>query len=151
MKKIKKIEVIVSNKTTAWIAEDGTEFVGDNAKRSCFRYELKNNRAYCYEEYRKLNPTLLDGHFIRYIGPDATIAIVNLKSSKDYDIFKQYTLHECNISDRSYDIEEPKRYPYNMIALRYPDYVSEYDEDLNSLISEFKFLFEQCEKAKRKI
>lgn len=148
MKEIKKIEVVVSKEKTLWVSEDGTEF---NTKRECFQHELKNNRTYCYKEYHKLNPTLLDGHFIRYIGPDATLAIVNLKSSEDYDVFKQYTLHECNITDRSYDIEEPKRYPYNMIALRYPDYVSEYDEDLNSLISDFKFLLEQCEKAKRKI
>lgn len=148
MKPIETIEVTITKKEIIWKAEDGTKF---NTKRECFQYELKNNRPYCYKEYQKLNPTLLDGHFIRYIGPDATIAIVNLKSSEEYDIFKQYTLHECNITDRSYDIEEPKRYPYNMIALRYPDYVSEYDEDLNSLISEFKFLLEQCEKAKRKI
>jgi hypothetical protein len=149
MKEIKKIEVIVSNQTTVWVAEDGTEFTGNNAERKCFQYELKNNRAYCYKEYQKLNPTLLDGHLIRYIGPDATIVIVNLKSSKDYDILKQYTLHEQNITDRSYDIDEPKRYPYNMVIIRYPDYVSEYDEDLNSLISEFGFLLEQCKKAKK--
>ena len=78
MKEIKKIEVIVSKEKTVWVSEDGTEF---NTKRECFQHELKNNRAYCYKEYHKLNPTLLDGHYIRYIGPDATIAIVNLKNS----------------------------------------------------------------------
>ena len=151
MKEIKKFEVIISNKTTAWVAKDGTEFIGDDAKRNCFQYELKNDRAYCYKEYQKLNPTLLDSYLIRYIGLEATFAIVNLKNSKDYDIFKQYTLHECNITDRSYDIKEPKKYPYTMIALRYPDYVYEYDNDLNSLISEFSFLLDQCKKAKEKI
>ena len=151
MKEIKKIEVIVSKETSLWVAEDGTEFTGNEGKRKCFQHELKADRTYCYNEYQKLNPTLLDGYFIRYIGSDATIAIVNLKNSKDYDVFKQYTLHECNITDRSYDIEEPKKYPYTMIALRDPDYVCEYDNDLNSLISDFSFLLDQCKKAKEKI
>ena len=143
MEKIKEFEVVVREKTV-WVSKDGTEF---NTKRECFQYELKNNRPYCYKEYQKLDSTLLDGHFIRYIGPDATIAIVHLKSSEEYDIFKQYTLHECNITDRSYDIDEPKTYPYKMIAVRYPDYVIEYDKDLESLISQLEFLLEQCKKA----
>lgn len=90
MKEI-RITKMVEQTTVKFIANDGKEFIGENAERECLNYEKRLNEKQCEKDFKKiciksLNPPLVQW----YYGDEIRFDIVRLENETDIDTVKNY-------------------------------------------------------------
>ena len=127
MKEIRTIKMVEQTEVK-FIAEDGKEFIGENAEQECKTHERRMHEDQVKREFEKLGAVKIDIPMANWYIDEAMFWRVKLNSKKDYltiqDYFEVvYQLSECYMT-------EPKEYPYTMtVALGY-DYYDEYRSNI---------------------
>lgn len=121
---IKMVEVT----DIVFFAEDGTQFVGDNAEKACRDYERtcdKNKVKAAFERltYRELDIPLMD-----WFSCESACYRVELTCKSDYVAMMDY-LTVCRDVCEIY-INEPTVYPHTMFVIDNCGYIDEYRGDL---------------------
>lgn len=126
MKEIREVK-LVEQTTVRFVADDGKEFIGENAERDCRDYERTCNREKVETAYKRLDATDIDSSFLQYFG-DYGLTRVVLNSKADFVAMMDYFNVVWQVYDNS--IEEPKEYPYTMMVASGYDWVAEYSYNL---------------------
>ena len=127
MKEIRTIRMVEQTEIK-FVADDGTEFVGENAERNCRDYERTKDKKRVEEAFQRLDAMELKMPFVDWWSDDFGFWKIVLNSKNDYYAMMDY----FNVVWEVYDnyIEEPKTYPYTMIVSESCDYVTEYTRDI---------------------
>lgn len=122
---------MVEKTEVKFVANDGTEFKGDNAKLECEQYERRVSEDKVKKAFARLDSAYIDIPFATWwYGDDAKLLKVELTSKQDYYTLIDYLV----VVDRCYEykiyLEEPKEYPYTMLVGEGYETASEYTNDL---------------------
>ena len=140
MKEIRTIKM-VERTEVKFVADDGKEFIGENAEKECKAYERRMNEDVIKKEFNKLNGVKISIPAVNLFYDEAEFWKITLNSKKDYITMTDYfeTIYYCNCCY----MEEPREYPYTMIAVVGYDW---YDEYRNNLKAELQKAIEQLDK-----
>ena len=127
MKEIRTIK-FVEQTEVKFVADDGKEFIGENAERDCRDYERTQDRKKVEQAFKRLDFVELKMPFIDWFSDEQGFYKVLLNSKSDYIAMMDYFNVVWNVYDNS--IEEPSAYPYTMTVSSSCDYVCEYKRDL---------------------
>ena len=127
MKEIRTIKM-VEQVSVKFIADDGKEFVGDNAERDCRDYERTRDKKKVEDAFKRLDAVELKMPFVEWWSDENGFWRIILESKKDYFAMIDY----FKVIRGVYEIyiEEPTEYPYTMIASESYDYLNEYPRSL---------------------
>lgn len=140
MTEIRTIKM-VERTEVKFVAEDGKEFVGENARKLCRAYERKMNEDVIKKEFNKLDGVRIRIPAVNLFSDEAEFWKFTLNSKKDYTVMTDYfeAIYNCNCCY----MEEPNEYPYTMIAVVGSDW---YDEYRDNLKAELQKVIEQLDK-----
>lgn len=113
---------LVEQRTEKFVADDGTEFIGEGAEQKCRDYERRKDADKCKKEFEKLNPVYLDFPFTDWSG-DCSIYKVHLKNNSDLIKVIDY---EENCSGSWFDnylTEKTYHYPCDVIVYVSDNYI----------------------------
>ena len=127
MKEIRTIKMIEQTEIK-FVADDGKEFVGDNAERNCRDYERTCSKRKVEEEFKRVDFKELKMPFVNWFGDEWSYYRAVLNSRRDYVAMMDYFNVVWNVYDN--DIKEPTSYPYTMTISYSCDYVCEYNRDI---------------------
>lgn len=127
MKEIRRIKM-VEVEDVKFVAEDGKEFVGENAEKECVEYERQCNKSKVEQAFNRLDAEKIDIPMVNWYCDAAETWKIVLNSKHDYFAMTDYFKVICGC----YDIytEEPKEYPYTMIVTKGWECIDEYGYDL---------------------
>lgn len=147
MKEI-RITKMVEQTTVTFEANDGKKFTGENAERDCKNYEMQLNKELCEKEFKKLKPIFLDEDIMSWFSGNECdqFIIVNLKDENDFDCLKNYI--QSHNKYMEFDIEEPQKYPQQMVVSMSESWTCEYRRGLDYLTQQLESLVEKCHKAR---
>lgn len=129
MKEIREIKM-VEQVSVKFVADDGTEFVGEHAERDCRDYERTRSKEKVEWAFKRLDAVELDNSFLSWFGDEYGYWKILLNSKSDYVAMMDYFNVVWNVYDN--DIEEPKEYPYTMMVATGCEWVGEYRRDLKA-------------------
>jgi len=129
MKEIRTIKMVEVT-DIKFVADDGKEFVGENAERDCRNYERTRDKKRVEEEFKRVDMTALDMPFVEWFGDDKGFYKVQLTSRRDFVAMMDYINVVWDVWDNH--IKEPTAYPYTMIFSYDCDVVTEYARDLKA-------------------
>lgn len=116
MKEIRTIKMVEQTEVK-FIANDGKEFVGENAQQECEAYERRMNREKVVEAFNRLNAKQIEVPIAEWWYGDYTrLWKVTLESKKDYYTFVDYLIVEMGVWKGDMSFEEPKEYPYTTLV-----------------------------------
>ena len=128
MKEIRTIKMVEQTEVK-FIANDGKEFLGENAERECGDYERRMNEDQVKKAFERLDGLKIKIPAVNWFNDEAEFWKITLNSKKDFLAMTDYfeVVYHCY----SYDgVSEPTEYPCTMtVAVGY-DYYSEYNADL---------------------
>lgn len=127
MKEIRTIKMVEQTEVK-FIADDGKEFIGENAEKECRDYERTRDVKKVEMAFKRLDATELTTPFVSWWSDDNEFWKIILNSKNDYFAMMDYFKIVRNTYD--FDIEEPAEYPYTMMVSEGYDYVCEYKRDL---------------------
>lgn len=127
MKEIRTIKMVEQTEVK-FIADDGKEFIGENAEKECRDYERTRDVKKVEMAFKRLDTTELTTPFVSWWSDDNEFWKIILNSKNDYFAMMDYFKIVRNTYD--FDIEEPAEYPYTMMVSEGYDYVCEYKRDL---------------------
>ena len=127
MKEIRTIKMVEVT-DVKFIADDGKEFVGDNAERDCRDYERTKDVERVKKAFNRLEATELNIPLVEWVNCDCGFWKILLNSKSDYVAMMDYFDVIRNIYDNN--IKEPSEYPYTMTVYESYDYACEYDRDI---------------------
>ena len=129
MKEIRTIKM-VEQVEVKFIADDGKEFIGENAERDCVTYERQCNEHKVKEAFKRLDAKIIEMPFVDWYCETAETWKITLESKKDYytmiDYFK--VVRGC------YDnyVEMPTEFPCTLIVQKGWECISDYCGDLKT-------------------
>ncbi len=128
MKEIRTIKMVEVT-DIKFVADDGKEFVGENAEQECRNYERTYDIKKVEKAFERVEMTELKMPFVEWLC-DGCFYRVQLNSRADYIAMMDY----FNVVWGAWDneIEAPTAYPYTMIVSHISDYVMEYTNDLKA-------------------
>lgn len=123
MKEIRTIKMVEVT-DIKFIADDGKEFVGENAEFECKKYERQQNEHNVTKEFEKLNAKMIDLPFVYSFIDEGKIWEVTLNSKKDYYAMEDY----FNVIEGCYNnyVPTPNEYPCTITVLKHWDCIDEY-------------------------
>ena len=127
MKEIREIKM-VEQVSVKFVADDGKEFVGENAERRCYDYERTRNEKSVKEAFERLDAKEIDMPIVSWHCDAAETWKIVLNSKQDYFAMTDYfkvILGCCDIYT-----EIPKEFPYTMIVVKGWECIGEYEYDL---------------------
>lgn len=127
MKEIRTIKMVEQTEVK-FIADDGKEFIGENAERDCRDYERTRDKKKVEQAFNRLDATELNIPFVKWWSDDWGFWKIILNSKSDFIAMMDYFNVVCDVFDNA--IEEPSSYPYTMIVSESCDYVCEYKKDI---------------------
>ena len=133
MKEIRTIR-FVEVTDVKFVADDGKEFVGENAERDCKDYERTRDKKKVEAAFKRLDFIELKMPFVDWFSDEQGYYKINLNSKTDYIAMMDYFNIVWHVYDNS--IEEPKEYPYNMTVWVSCDCVGEYKRDIKAELME---------------
>lgn len=137
MKEIRKIKM-VEIEEVKFIADDGKEFVGENAEHECKVYERQHNENKVRELFERLDTKQISIPFINWYCEEAEIWKIILNSKQDYYTMTDYFKVVRGCCDDY--TEAPKEYPYTMIIVKGWECLDEYNinlkEELQKIIEQ---------------
>ena len=129
MKEIRTIKMVEQTEVK-FVADDGKEFIGEDAERRCWEYERQRNEKEVRDAFGRLDAKKIDVPMLDWYCDAADVWKIVLESKRDYlavvDYFKVIE-HCCD----DYT-EEPKEYPCTMIVQKGWDCFSDYYGDLKA-------------------
>ena len=129
MKEIRTIKM-VEHTEVKFIADDGKEFIGENAEQKCRDYERTRDEKKVETAFKRLTYTELNMPFLNWYGEDYGFYIITLNSKSDYIAMIDYFNVVWHVWDNN--ISEPKTYPYTMTISAGSDWVCEYEHDIKA-------------------
>jgi hypothetical protein len=107
MKEIRTIKMVEQTEVK-FVADDGKEFVGENAERECRDYERTRDEEKVKQAFERLDAVKLNMPFISWFSDDYEFWRVVLNSKSDFVAMMDY----FNVVWRVYDndIKEPSAY-----------------------------------------
>lgn len=128
MKEIRTIKMVEVT-DVKFVADDGTEFIGENAERECRDYERTCDAKRVEKAFQRLDITELKMPFITWFDDELAFYKVQLNSKSDFTALTDYfeVVRDCY----NY-IEAPTSYPYTMIVYNGAEYVCEYTRDIKA-------------------
>jgi hypothetical protein len=127
MKESRTIKMVEQTEVK-FIADDGTEFIGESAERKCRDYERQSNENKVKKEFERLDKKEIKLPFANWLDNEVQIWKVTLNSRADY--FRLIDYCKITIGDwNEYFMEEPKSYPYTTIVVTGCEWASEYKKD----------------------
>lgn len=143
MKEIRTIKMVEVT-DVKFVADDGKEFVGENAEYKCREYERTCDRKKVEDRFKRLDVVKLEIPLIKWFTPDCELYKIILNSRDDYFAMMDYY---NAIRDRcgyyEVNIDEPATYPYTMIVSEWESYVCEYTRDIKADIQTMQKTLEQ--------
>ena len=129
MKEIRTIKMVEVT-DVKFVADDGKEFVGENAERECKDYERTRDVAKVKKAFERVDMVEINTPFIEWFVGECTLFKVQLNSKADFVAMNDY----FNVVKHVYDneLKAPAEYPYTMIVGSNWDYVYEYTTDLKA-------------------
>jgi hypothetical protein len=116
MKEIKTIKMVEQTEVK-FIADDGREFIGENAEYECKTYERRCNRERVIDAFDRLDVQRIDLPLVEFWYGDYTrLWKVTLHSKRDYLAFVDYLIVEMGVYKGDMSFEEPKAYPYTTLV-----------------------------------
>jgi hypothetical protein len=139
MKEIRTIKM-VEHTEVKFVADDGTEFMGENAEMDCRDYERTKDIDKVEKAFARLDYKEFYIPFVDFINDTGYSQIV-LNSKSDYIAMMDYFNVVRNVYQN--DIEEPQAYPCKLTLYEGYDYVCLYKGDI---IEQMKKAIEELEK-----
>jgi hypothetical protein len=127
MKEIREIKM-VEQVSVKFVADDGKEFVGENAERDCRDYERTRDEKKVKEAFERLDATKIYMPTVNWHCDAAETWKVVLNSKRDYIAMTDYFKEVLGCYDNY--TEAPKEYPYTMIVMRGWECFDEYGCDI---------------------
>ena len=116
MKEIRTIKMVEQTEVK-FIANDGKEFMGENAQQECETYERRCNKDKVIEAFNRLDVKKIELPVVEWwYGDYSRLWKVTLESKKDYYAFVDYLIEEMGIYKGDMNFEEPKEYPYTTLV-----------------------------------
>lgn len=135
MKEIRTIRMVEQTEVK-FIADDGKEFIGENAERDCMIYERRKNEEKVINEFRKLKPKWIMQPVIDcFYGDIGEVISVTVNDEVDYDItIKDYFYIKSPYMEFcGYEESKPTEFPANIIIVSGGEWV-----DVYGTVEEFK-------------
>lgn len=129
MKEIRTIKMVEQTEVK-FVADDGKEFIGENAEIECRDYERTRDEKKVKEAFERLDTIELKMPFVEWWSDDNGFWKILLNSKSDFIAMKDYFKVVRNVYD--FSIDAPKEYPYMMIVSESYDYVCEYTRDIKA-------------------
>lgn len=127
MKEIREIKM-VEQVNVKFVADDGTEFVGEHAERDCADYERQRSKVKVEEAFNRLDAKKIEMPIIDWYCECADVWKIVLESKKDYysmvDYFKVVEGRCENYT------EMPKEFPCTMVVVVGWECINDYCGDL---------------------
>lgn len=111
---------MVEQTNIKFVADDGKEFIGENAERSCRDYERRQNEERVIKEFKKLKPKWLDIPLVEWVGCENEVISVTAKDEVDFDttIRDYYYIKSPQWMDfEAFDNKKPKEFPCDIILV----------------------------------
>lgn len=129
MKEIRTIKMVEQTEVK-FVADDGKEFIGENAERNCRDYERTCDKNKVEKAFKRVDMMKLDMPFVSWFTDECCFYKVQLNSRADFIAMMDYFNVVWNVYDNY--IEEPETYPYAMIVASGYDYVNEYSGNIKA-------------------
>ena len=133
MKEIRTIKMVEQTEVK-FVADDGKEFIGENAERECRDYERIRDEKKVEVAFKRLDATELKMPFIEWWSDENRFWKIILNSKSDYIAMMDYFKVVRNAY--SFEIDEPTAYPYTMMVSESYEYICEYRRDLKEELQE---------------
>ena len=129
MKEIRTIKMVEVT-DIKFVADDGTEFVGENAERDCRTHERTCDMNKVKKAFERVDMIELDVPFVSWFSDEYALYRVQLNSKADFIAMMDY----FNVVWSVYDnyIKAPTAYPYTMTVSYCCDCVNEYNGDIKA-------------------
>lgn len=85
MKEIRTIKMVEQTEVK-FVADDGTEFIGEYAENKCVEYERRKNRERVKNDFLKLKPVWVNVPAVDWSDGDMEIIYINVKDEIDFDV-----------------------------------------------------------------
>lgn len=111
---------MVEQTNIKFIADDGTEFIGENAEQKCKEYERTQNNEKVIREFKKLNPKWIDIPLVEWVGCENEVISVTVKSEVEFEttVRDYYYIKSPNYMDfEGFDNKKPKEFPANIVLV----------------------------------
>jgi hypothetical protein len=125
---------MVEQTTIRFIANDGKEFIGENAEKDCVQYERRLDKEKCEKEFKKLNPVYLNIPFLDWFTEDARVLLITFNSEADFETAIDYYKSQSNWTDCNFTEDKPINYPQTMVLIEGYDWVDNYRGDTKKII-----------------
>lgn len=129
MKEIRTIKMVEVT-DVKFVADDGTEFVGEGAEKDCRDYERTCDKKKVEAAYKRLDAVNVKMPFIEPFWSGCSFYKIILNSKNDFIAMMDYFDVVCYVCDNY--IDEPSGYPYTMCIASTDDWVEEYKGDLKA-------------------
>ena len=127
MKEIRTIKMVEQTEVK-FVADDGKEFVGENAERDCRDYERQSNRKKVEERFDRLNGVRVNVPVVNWFSEEADVWRITLNSKDDYySVIDYFKVVECCYDDY---MKMPNEFPYTMTIIKGYEWVDEYTGNL---------------------
>lgn len=129
MKEIRTIKMVEQTEVK-FIADDGKEFIGENAERECADYERQRSKVRVKEAFERLDAKQINMPMVNWHCDAAETWKVVLNSKQDYFAMTDYFKVVLGCYDNY--TEAPKEYPCTMIVVKGWECFDEYRHDLKA-------------------
>lgn len=127
MKEIRTIKMVEQTEVK-FIANDGKEFVGENAEQRCATYERQKNEAQVKAEFERLDAVEIKMPMLDWFCCESEVWKIKLESKKDYYTMTDYFKVVKYCCDNY--TEMPKEFPCTMIIMKGYECISDHCGDL---------------------
>lgn len=129
MKEIKETK-LVEKTIVKFIANDGKEFIGENAEYECKRYEMNLDKEKFEKEFKKLDVKEIRIPLLDFFFNDVSLYKVNLKNEYEFNTFIDYVRKDYDFVGFDVCIKLPETYPYKAFIVIGDYWADEYKGDL---------------------
>lgn len=129
MKEIRTIRM-VEQTDVKFVADDGKEFIGENAERECRDYERTRDKKKVEQAFARVDFTELKMPFADWFSDENGFYKVVLNSKADFVAMNDYFKVVWGVYDNY--IDEPAAYPCSKLIYYSYDSVGDYSRDLKT-------------------
>ena len=137
MKEIRTIKMVEQTEVK-FVADDGMEFIGENAERKCVEYERTRSRVKVEGAFKRLDAKRIDMPMLDWYCEAADVWKIVLESEKDYWSMVDYFKVVEGCCDNY--TEMPKEFPCTMIVQKgwecFSDYCGNLKEQLQKALEQ---------------
>lgn len=129
MKEIRTIKMVEQTEVK-FVADDGKEFIGENAEFECKTYERQCNKNKVEGVFKRLDAKEINIPMLDWYCECAEVWKIVLESERDYWSMVDYFKVVCGCYENY--TEMPKEFPCTMIVQRGWDCISDYAGNLKA-------------------